>query len=298
MRLVSLLACVALLAAGLGAGQLGEERAFEYAHAPEGSFMAMVDMERRSASEAATSREAERWALTLSLLLEFAYQADRAPARAYALDAVLAELVASDAWGLLASLSAERRTALWRSLARFDVDDPADMHELAHDVAQRRIRVIDKRVMQAADSGMGPTDALGGLLARHGWAAPRGVGPRGRQRAQDRPEFRSIDRHDVAWIDGLARRHLLLPPTEVFAGVPVAELERKLQRTRNFSRRIGDWWTHQDGPRLHDAVLDASMRDATGIIRLVHADTTLLAHHDRMRRWRLREALWRLGGGA
>ncbi|GIW74078.1 MAG: hypothetical protein KatS3mg103_0600 [Phycisphaerales bacterium] len=79
--------------------------------------------------------------------------------------------------------------------------------------------------------------------------------------------------------------------------MPVGELARKLQRARNFARRIGDLWDHPDGPRVHDFILDAAMRDATGIIRLVHADTTLLAQHDRLRRWRLREAIQRLADG-
>ena len=132
------------------------------------------------------------------------------------------------------------------------------------------------------------------VLQGSGWKADGKTGPLGRQRAQDRTDFRAIDRHDLALVEGMLRLHMFLPPTEAWNGAQTEDLERKIQRSRNFVRRIDDLWTHQDGPRVHDFILDLALRDGTGIVRLVHADTTLLAQHDRMRRWRLREALWRL----
>lgn len=291
MRRIGCIWLLATLWIALGVGRVLDEPVFRYAHAPETGFLSMVELERRSAAEAAGAREAERWALTLALLLEFAFDAEDGAQKAFALDAALEGLVSADSGGLIRSLSAERRAALFASLARFDVDNPAGMRDVAWRLAQRRISVIDREVVR----GDRPNPALDALLAEHGWTARGDAGPQGRQRAKDRPEYRTIDRHDVAAIDGMTRRHLLLPPTEALEDVPTAELERKLQRCRNFARRIEDLWTHQDGPRLHDFIVDAAMRDSTGVIRLVHAETPLLAQHDRMRRWRLREAMWRLG---
>ncbi|MFI4882561.1 MAG: hypothetical protein ACIAQU_08255 [Phycisphaerales bacterium JB064] len=292
MRVVVALALILVAASSLGFGQAGDAGAFRYVHRPDGGFIEMIELERLSASEAVEARDAERWGLTLSLLLEFAAGADEGPPRAYALDAALALLVSPDAWRLIDSLSDTRRAALLKSLSRFDRDDPAGLRPYTDQLAKRRIAVIEREVIE----GEGSFEALDSLLAAHGWTARGAAGPSGRQRSKDRPEYRTIDRHDVFALDGLTRRHLLLPPTEALEGMPQAELERKLQRTRNFARRISDLWTHQDGPRVHDFILDAGMRDATGLIRLVHADTQLLAQHDRMRRWRLREAVWRLGG--
>jgi hypothetical protein len=167
------------------------------------------------------------------------------------------------------------------------------MRPYTRQLAQRRLDVVTQGVLTAED----PNAALDALLAAHGWRAPGGDGPRGRQRAQDRADYRVVDRHDVFRHEGMARRHMLLPPTEALQGVPPEELDRKWQRARNLSGHIDRLWTHQDGPRVHDFLLDLALRDATGVVRLVHADTQLLAHADRMRRWRLREALWRLGGG-
>lgn len=292
MRRVGLLTLTGAMALGLGMGRSDHGPAFKYVHAPETGFVSVVDLERRSAVDAAEAREAERWALTQALLLEFAFNADDGAPRAYALDAALDGLVSPESWMLIEALSPQRRMALWGSLSRFDRDDPAGMRSVAQQVAQRRISIIDRDILR----GDRPFEALDALLAEHGWTARGDVGPQGRQRAKDRPEFRTVDRHDVASLEGMARRHLLLPPTAALEGVPAEELARKLQRCRNFARRIEDLWTHQDGPRLHDFIVDAAMRDSTGMIRLVHADTPLLAEHDRMRRWKLREALWRLGG--
>ncbi len=266
---------------------------FEYVHSPGDDLVSRVELERRAVQAAADAGEAERWGVTLALLLEIAKNEDDAVRRAAILDAVLEELVHARAWKLIQGLSRDRRRSLHAALAAIDADDPVGMRRYTRQLAQRRLDVIAKGVLAADD----PNNALDRFLAAHGWNAPGGKGPLGRQRAKDRADFRVIGRHEVFKYEGMERRHMLLPPTEVLAGVPVEDLEYRWQRARNFSGHMDRLWTHQDGPRVHDFLLDVALRDATGIVRLVHADTQLLAHADRMRRWRLREALWRLAGG-
>jgi len=277
-----------------GAARQGPPAGFRYVHNADDGFAGMVEIERLGALAAAREQHAERWAVTIALLLELSRGAEGGPTRAYGLDAALELLTSAHAWGLIEQLTPQRRALLLASLRRFELDDPAGMRPFVVEIARRRIATIEAGFSRNDEV----EDFLDALLAASGWTRGDEQGPRGRQRASDRPEFRAINRHALAALDGMIRRHLLLPPTEASANISLTDLEAKLQRTRNFTQRVEDLWTHLDGPRVHDFILDAGMRDATGIIRLVHADTQLLAQHDRLRRWRLREAMWRLVGGA
>lgn len=263
---------------------------FEYIRTLEPGYRDRAETERRAAMLAGDDGDAERWAVTLALLLEISRGASEAPSKAYALDAALDELVRARAWGLISCLSADRRRSLHAALAGFEADDPAGLRQYTRLLAQRRLDILTGEVLGADD----PSFELDGLLEAHGWRAPGADGPRGRQRAKDRADYRAIDRHDVHELDGMARRHTLLPPTEALDGVPIEELDRKWQRARNLTAHVHRLWSHQDGPRIHDFLLDLALRDGTGVVRLVHADTQLMAQTDRMRRWRLREAMWRL----
>lgn len=266
---------------------------FVYVRTVDTFLVERVEMERQAALTAGDEGDAERWAVTLALLVEISRGASDPPSRAVALDAVLNELVRARARGLIEALSPERRRSLYAALAGLNADDPIGLRRYTRQLAQQRLDVITNEVLAAND----PNAVLDELLAAHGWPAAGGGGPLGRQRAQDRADYRVIDRHDVFRQGGMTRRHMLLPPTEARAGVPLEELDRKWQRARNLSGHLDRLWVHQDGPRIHDLLLDLMLRDATGIVRLVHADTQLLAQADRERRWRLREAVWRLGGG-
>ena len=275
-------------------GHRAESRAeFEYARKLEPAFTDRVLTERAFAGDAGRLGDADRWAVMVALLVEMAHSAHGPADRAFALDAALVELTRSESRGLIARASPERVRALGASLARFDTEDPAGFRDETQRLARARLRAIERQVLQRAE----PSEELDALLLEVGWTAEGRRGPRGRQPAEDRADFRAFKRHEVGVVDGMVRRHIFLPPTEALQGVPIADLEYALKRSRNFVRRIGDLWVHQDGPRVHDFILDYSMRDGTGIARLVHADTTLLAQHDRLRRWRLREALWRLDRG-
>ena len=284
--------CVAPMA-GLVGGQPDRGSEFEYARTVKSEFVERVEAERSFAGSAGTDGDAQRWAVTVSLLLEIAQGALGPVERAFALDAALIELTRSESRRLIENASPDRVRALRTSLSRFGAEDPAGFRDEVQRLARTRIRAIERRVM----SGPEPSIELDGLLSETGWTAAGDRGPRGRQRAKDRADFRAFERQDIAAIEGMARRHAFLPPTEALQAVPLPDLEYRLQRSRNFVRRLDDLWVHQDGPRVHDFVLDFVLRDATGITRLVHADTTLLAQHDRLRRWRLREALWRLERG-
>lgn len=266
--------------------------AFVYVRSLEINLVERVELERQSARVAGDDGDAERWAVTLALLLEISRGASDPPSRAVALDVVLDELVRARARDLIDGLSPGRRRSLQTALAGFKADDPVGLRRYTRQQAQRRLDVISRDVLAADD----PNAVLDGLLADHGWRAAGGDGPLGRQRARDRADFRVIDRHDVFSLVGMTRRHMLLPPTEGWGGLPLEELDRKWQRARNLAGHMDRLWVHQDGPRVHDFLLDLALRDATGIVRLVHADTPLLAQADRLRRWRLREAVWRLGG--
>lgn len=290
---------VLILAASVATGRLQETRpassgeVFVYVRSFENGLVERVEMERRAARLAADDGDAERWAVTLALLLEVSKSASDPPSRAVALDAVLDELVRARARGLIEGLSPERRRSLHAALSGLDGDDPVSMRRYVRQLAQRRLDVVTRDVLEADD----PNAGLDALLAAHGWQAAGGAGPQGRQRARDRADYRAVDRHDVFRLEAMTRRHMLLPPTEALAGVPLEELDRKWQRARNLAGHLDRLWVHQDGPRIHDFLLDLMLRDGTGIVRLVHADTQLLAQADRERRWRLREAVWRLGGG-
>lgn len=296
MRWAVVLVLVVVVAGAMGKRQdvsAQHEDVFAYVRPLGIDFVERVEMERSVARVAGDEGDAERWAVTLALLLEISRGAGEPPSRAVVLDAVLEELVRARARGLIEGVPPDRKRSLHAALAGFDADDPVGMRRYTRQLAQRRLDVITTEVLGADD----PNAALDGLLAAHGWRATGHDGPLGRQRVRDRADYRAIDRHDVAGLQGMARRHMLLPPTEGLAGVPHEELDRKWQRTRNLSGHIDRRWTHQDGPRIHDFVLDLALKDNTGIVRLVHADTQLLAQADRLRRWRLREAVWRLGGG-
>lgn len=271
--------------------KVGGRPPFIYARQASEPFAELVDLERAAADVAGRAGDAERWALTLSLLLEMAYASDDPVERALALDAVLQELTHNRARSLIQAATNDRVAALRGSLKRFAKDDPAGLRGEARRLASARLGVLEREVMPH-ESRFEPLDRV---LQGSGWKADGQTGPLGRQRALDRTDFRAIDRHGVAVVEGMRRRHLFLPPTEAWNGAEPEDIERKMQRSRNFVRRIDELWSHQDGPRVHDFILDLALQDGTGIMRLVHADTTLLAQHDRMRRWRLREALWRLG---
>jgi|GEM_PF-6979076 len=266
---------------------------FAYVDSFDASLVERVGMERHAARSAGVEGDAERWGVTLALLLEISRSERNPPSRAVALDAVLDELVRPRARGLIKGLSIDRRRSLGAALSGLDPNDPVGMRRYVRQLAQRRLDLLTKDVLNGDD----PNTALDGLLSAHGWRAAGGDGPLGRQRAQDRGDFRAVGRHEVNRLEGMTRRHMLLPPTEALAGVPDEELERRWQRARNLSGHLDRLWVHQDGPRIHDFLLDLMLRDATGVVRLVHADTQLLAQADRERRWRLREAVWRLGGG-
>lgn len=269
------------------------DHVFVYVRTLDTFLIERVEMERQAAQGAGDEDDAERWAVTLALLSEISRGASDPPSRAMALDAVLDELVRARARGLIEDLSPERRRSLHAALAGLDAEDPVGIRRYTRQLAQQRLDVIAKDVLAADD----PNAVLDGLLAAHGWRAAGVEGPLGRQRARDRADFRVIDRHDVFRLEGMVRRHMLLPPTEGWAGVPLEDLDYRWQRARNLAGNLDRFWVHQDGPRVHDFLLDLAMRDNTGIVRLIHADTQLLAHADRLRRWRLREAVWRLGGG-
>jgi hypothetical protein len=288
-----LLLLTPLLALAWGAAPPQGPATFDYAHAPQPHTIQRTAAERQAARDAANTGDAERWGVTLALLLELAVNAGDPIDRAAVLDAALDELTAPPARALIGQLSPQRRQSLHAALARFDRDDPAGIGPFTRQLAAQRLDTITTDVLEAND----PNAALDALLAQHGWHAAGQHGPRGRQRARDRADYRAVDRHEVFRIEGMARRHMLLPPTEALAAVPREELDRKWQRARNLSAHIDRLWTHQDGPRVHDFILDLALKDNTGIVRLVHADTQGLAQEDRMRRWRLREALWRLGDG-
>lgn len=270
-----------------------EASVFEYVRSPGPVQVRRVEVERDAIRNAAAMADAERWGVTLALLIEVSRGASEPADRAAALDAVLEELVRPAALGLISKLSDQRRLGLHEALAGLDQDDPVGMRPYTRQLAQQRLDLIERDVLGAAD----PDAALDGLLSQHGWRAAGGQGPQGRQRVRDRADYGVIDRHDVFRLEGMARWHMLLPPTEGLGGVPREELERKWQRARNLSAHVDRLWAHQDGPRVHDFLLDLALRDNTGIVRLVHADTQVLAHHDRTRRWRLREAIWRLSDG-
>lgn len=267
---------------------------FAYVLEAEPGFIEAVETERLTAEGAAFAQRAEAWALTVSLLLEMAHGAAAPADKALALDAALEELTSWSGRSMLERAPATRIRALRASLARFDARDPAGFREHASGLVRSRIDVLERVVLDSPR----PESGLDSLLSQHGWVAAGGTGPLGRQRAEDRSDFRVIGRHDVHELDGMVRRHAMLPPTEARQGVPLDELGRKVQRSRNFARRIESLWDHKDGPRLHDFIVDLALRDATGIVRLVHADSVLLAQHDRLRRWRLREAIWRLEAAA
>lgn len=285
-----LLACAATGRQG-GPADAAQGPTFEYARTWPDDPAQRVEMERLALARAAEAREALAWGLGLALLLEIARSADGAVAGALALDAALDELVAARALGLLAALPDDRRAGLGRALSGFDADDPVGMRGLVRGLTKDRLDAVRTRVLDADD----PSAALDDLLRAHGWTAPGLVGPLGRQRARDRSAFGSAERGAVAGVTGLDRWHRMLPPTEALAGVPRADLEYRHQRARNYAVRLDGLWTHQDMPRLDDFVLDMALRDQTGITGLVHGDSFALAQHDRMRRWRLREALWRVG---
>lgn len=291
------LAVLAMLLVCVSAGQnTGRDAAttaspFIYVRHVPADFVDRVEMERAVLARAAEAAEAEAWGLGLALLLEYSRSADGAIARAMALDAVLDELVRARAFGLLASLSPERKAGLARTLADFDPEDPAGVRGLVRERTRQRLAAIRSRVLEAAE----PTGPLDDLLRTHGWTATGGVGPQGRQRAQDRADFRSLQRGEVAGVIGLDRWHMMLPPTEALAGARHEDLEYRHRRSSGLANRLDLSWAHPDLPRLDDFVLDIALRDNTGITRLVHGDSYILAQHDRMRRWRMREALWRLG---
>ncbi|MFI4917091.1 MAG: hypothetical protein ACIAS6_11370 [Phycisphaerales bacterium JB060] len=293
MRLVGaimlLASALCLFGAGVQPGR-AQHGAFRYAHGIESNLRERVEMERQAVAAAGRAGEAERWAVTVLLMLEMARGVDDPVAKAYTLDAALAELTRAGSRDLIAGVPEGRRRSLLESLESFDADDPIGMRRCARELAQGRLDVLADEVLGAED----PNAALDGLLASHGWLAAGQVGPAGRQRARDRADYRAATRHEVYRFDGMARWHMLLPPTEGLAGVPVEELDRKWQRARNLMVHLDRRWVHQDGPRIHDFLLDLMLRDNTGIVRLVHADTQRLAHADRERRWRLREAIWRL----
>lgn len=291
--LAGLIAVGGAAMAGLVGDRAEPRVGFEYARTLEHTFADRVRTEQAFAGAAGRLGRADRWAVTVALLVEMAHSANESADRAFALDAALVELTRSESRGLIARASPERVRALGASLARFDTEDPAGFRDETQRLARARLIAIERQVLQRAE----PSEELDALLLEVGWTAEGQRGPRGRQRAEDRADFRAFNRHEVGVVDGMVRRHIFLPPTEALQGVPVADLEYALKRSRNFVRRIGDLWGHQDGPRVHDFILDYSMRDGTGVARLVHADTTLLAQHDRLRRWRLREALWRLDRG-
>lgn len=291
MRRAFVLAPVLLLVVCGAARQ--EAPVFEYARSPGPVLLRRVEVEREAIRNAAVMADAERWGVTLALLIEVSRGASEPADRAAALDAVLEELVRPAALGLISKLSDQRRLGLHAALTGLDQADPVGMRPYTRRLAQQRLDLIERDVLGAPD----PDAALDGLLSQHGWRAAGGQGPQGRQRVRDRADYGVIDRHDVFRVEGMARWHMLLPPTEGLGGVPREELQRKWQRARNLSAHVDRLWAHQDGPRVHDFLLDLALRDNTGIVRLVHADTQVLAHDDRMRRWRLREAIWRLGDG-
>lgn len=294
MRLVGaivlLSSALCLLGAGVQSGR-AQQSAFRYAHGIEADLRERVEVERQAVAAAGRAGEAEQWAVTVLLMLEIARGVEDPVAKAYTLDAALGELTRAGSRGLIAAVSDSRRHSLLESLESFDADDPVGMRRYTRQLAQGRLDVLADGVLGAED----PNAQLDRLLASHGWLAAGRVGPAGRQRARDRADYRAATRHEVYRFEGMVRWHMLLPPTEGLAGVPIEELDRKWQRARNLMVHLDRRWVHQDGPRIHDFLLDLMLRDNTGIVRLVHADTQRLAHADRERRWRLREAIWRLG---
>ncbi len=267
------------------------EHVFSYVHEAESGLRHRVSMERESATQAANAGEAERWAVTVLLLIEMARSESDPIERGLVLDAALSLLTRHDSRQLIAALSAERRGSLRRSLTSLDSENPVGLRGYTRRLAQQRLDAVQQQVLKVAE----PFAGLDTLLADHGSHRAGVVGPLGRQRAEDLREFRAVTRHEVFEFEGMARWHALLPPTEARQGVPLEELDRKWQRARNLMVHSDRLWAHQDAPRLHDMLLDLMMRDATGVVRLVHADTQRLAHADRERRWRLRESLARLG---
>lgn len=295
MRLVAWVLCMVLVPAIAGVAPVpatAEEQAFTYVHEIESGMRHRVSIEHEAATQAADAGEAERWAVTVMLMIEMARSASDPIERGLMLDAALAQLTRHDSRQLIAALSADRRGSLRRSLESFDSEDPVGLRGHTRRLAQQRLGDLKQKVLEAED----PVAGLDAMLETHGSRRAGSDGPLGRQRAEDRQDFRSVTRHEVFQLEGMARWHILLPPTEARQGVPLEELDQKWQRARNLMVHSDRLWAHQDGPRLHDMLLNLMMRDATGIVRLVHADTQRLAHADRERRWRLRESLARLGG--
>lgn len=285
-----LMAALLLLAAISPAQSQRPVDAFQYVHSVDGDLAARVSIERHAATSAAEAGEAERWAVTVLLLIEMSRGSSDAIERGFGLDAALAQLTRHDARALIASLSDDRRRSLDRALRSLDPNDPVGLRGYTDRLARRRLDVVTRDVLEASD----PFAGLDTLLALHGQRQAGVAGPRGRQRARDRKDYRNATRHEVFRFEGLTRWHLMLPPTEALEGMPLEELDRKWQRARNLAVHSDRLWAHQDGPRLHDMLLHLMLMDATGIVRLVHADTQRLAHADRERRWRLREAIARL----
>ncbi|OAB56709.1 hypothetical protein AY599_28010 [Leptolyngbya valderiana BDU 20041] len=278
-----------LLAVGIRPGDQ-TEGVFAYVHPPATTVVERVAIERRAAETAAEAQRAEEWAVTVLLLIELARGSEDVISRGVALDAALVELTRADSRELIARLEGARLQSLRSVLEEVDPQDPIGMRAYARGLAQRRLDVLREQVLESRD----PFAALDTLLADHGWPARGESGPLDRQRVRDRADYRAANRHEVFEFEGMARWHMLLPPTEALQGVPVEELDRKWQRARNLMVHLDRTWTHQDGPRIHDFLLDLMLRDNTGVVRLVHGDTQRLAQIDRERRWRLREAIWRL----
>lgn len=276
-----------------GAGHGSGQPYFSYARVLPAEFAQRVDMERAALGRAAEAGEAEAWGLGLALLLEMARSAGGSVEGAYALDTALDELVRARALGLLGALPDDRKAGLGRALAAFDRENPVGVRELVRGLTRRRLHEVRTRVLESDD----PTASLDALLRVHGWAGPGGAGPMGRQRAEDRSAFRALSRDDVAEADGQHRWHLMLPPTEALAGVKLDDLAYRHERARGLAARLDQLWGHPDMLLLDNFVLNAAIRDRTGIIGLVHGDSFAMVQHDRMRRWRLREAMWRLGVG-
>lgn len=263
---------------------------FRYAYEVDRNFAERISIERHAAANAADACEAERWAVTVLLLIEISRGSKEPIERAFGLDAAFEVLTRHDSRALISSLSDDRRRSLDRTLRSLDPSDPAGVRGYANRLARQRLDVVTRDVIEADD----PLAGLDALLSSHGQRQAGVDGPQGRQRAQDRRDYRTATRHEVFQFEGMTRWHMLLPPTEALAGLSLEDLDRKWQRARNLAVHADRLWAHQDGPRLHDMLLHLMLFDSTAIVRLVHADTQRLAHADRERRWRLREAIARL----
>ncbi|MEO1008725.1 MAG: hypothetical protein AAFX79_09165 [Planctomycetota bacterium] len=270
------LACVlAVLPAGGGVRASFDESAFRYAYGAPPTAAAQADALAQAAEAARRRGDAAAWIGAVVAMLEgtHAAGADRFAA-ARTLDAALVELRHADARALLAASSEDAMRSLRELLAALDPADPVGIRGVARARAQRRIAALEGEILAEP----GGTAALAALLERRG-----------------RPWAASIDPEGVWSLVGPTRSHAALPPAAHRAPPAAALLREQLRRARGFASRIDALWDHADGPRLHDFVLGAILRDETGVLGLVHADTIELAQLDRARRWWLREAIARLG---